>query len=266
MSDRVSYALALPGDITPMTYLVAVEAFWGEELSARDLANSLAQDRHEPSGTYRIDYDERRVGEAAKVADDVKAALAAVGIDIPFTVYEEGYHTTGYVVRYQPTLGIHQGPADDAAEVLLSASQFTAILNASKLPTDALGRMAAHFGTDWNTPTAVGSLPASPWQRNEAMDIPTLVNGISSLLTTEDGIFVAPNEQADIPSAELSTSGLGVVAYVGHTEDSAPDVYQVEAGHESCGQFRTLAEAVAFVRGFTVALKQAQTTATRGEG
>jgi hypothetical protein len=156
MSDRVSYVLALPGDITSMTFLAAVEAFWEEELSARDLARSLDQDRHEPSGTYRIDYDERRVGEAVKVADDVKAAMEASGVDIPFTVYEAGYGDTGTVVRYQPTLGLHQGRADDDAEVLLSASQFTAILNASNFPDDALSRMAAHFGTEWNTPTAVG--------------------------------------------------------------------------------------------------------------
>ena len=161
MSDRVQYILALPGDITPMTFLEAVEAFWGEELSARDLARSLDHDRDEPSGTYRIEDVERVVGRAAQVADDVKAALEAAGIDIPFTVFEDGYYDTGTVVRYKPTLGIHQGPADVDAEVLLSASQFTAILNANKFPADVLGRMAAHFGTDWDTPTAVGPGRAS---------------------------------------------------------------------------------------------------------
>lgn len=156
MSDRVHYVLALPGDITPRTFLDAAEAFWGEELSARDLAHSLEQERHEPSGTYRIDDIERPVGQAAQVADDVKTALEAAGIDIPFTVYEDGYYDLSTVVRYKPTLGIHKGAADGAAEVLLSASQFTAILNASKFPADALSQMAAHFGTEWDTPTVVG--------------------------------------------------------------------------------------------------------------
>lgn len=96
------------------------------------------------------------------------------------------------------------------------------------------------------------------------MNAQTLVNEIISLLPAQDGILVSPNAAADIPSAELFTAGLGVVAYVGHVEDG----YPVEAGDDSRGQFNTLAEAVAFVRGYTVGLReaQAQTEATPVEG
>lgn len=157
MADHTYYRLALPADLDREAIRMAASAFTDEPWTDDDVTRLL--DNTRPDQPLWVDIEERSVGECREAAEAVLTALREEGQDVAFTVTEDPrYEWLGTLCRYQPGrrggIGMHEVACDANAQAVLTDSELRALTRATPDPTEALAKITAILGLDWQTPAA----------------------------------------------------------------------------------------------------------------